>query len=158
MEINDADDLTGLIEIQLSSLSTLITADGYELVCDQTMQELGWSYPLTTSAKLFWAMKRGTRHAMYILLIASANKFKYKLVNLQHRFEHFQKLIADMDKEFATAMASEPSLFCTVGSADPNAFRMFGTKIDAGFSYDSIGNDTTYNTDKYVNFAPLEDD
>lgn len=157
MEITSADGLTDYVKVQLSSLSSLITDDGYELVCDQAIQELGWSYPITTSLKMFWVMKRATRHAIYILLIASANKFKYKLVNLQHRFEHFKSMIEQMDKEFAEAMASDPTLFLEVGSANENAFRMFGTKIDAGFSYDELGNDQTYNVDKYINFSPTED-
>lgn len=159
MQINSADDLTDYIKIQLSNLATLIAdPDGYELVCDQAIQELGWSYPVTNPTKLLWIVKRATRHALYVLLIASANKFKYKLVNLQHRFEHFQKMIEMMDKEFAEAMASNPALFAEVGTADENAFRTFGTKIDAGFAYDSLGNDLTYDVSKYINFSPTEDD
>ena len=155
MSINDADELTDLLKIQLSNLSTLITTEGYEFLCDQTLQELGWSYPLTTPAKIFWTMKRATRHATYVLLIASANKFKYKLVNLQNRFEHFKVLIDMMDKEFALTMSSEPSLFIT-SSADPNAYKIFGTKIDAGFAYDETGKDITYDIDRFIVSSPSE--
>ncbi|MFA5397745.1 MAG: hypothetical protein WC346_17180 [Methanogenium sp.] len=151
-EIVDADDLVEALQVQLSSLSTLITDDGYALVCDQTIQELGWSYPMTTPTKVLWAIKRGTRHAIYLLLIASANKFKYKQVNLQHRFDHFYKLIEEMDKEFAEAMATDIGAFTGIDS-----FHMFGTKIDAGFTYRFDGKDQTYDYDKYVNFAPMED-
>jgi hypothetical protein len=150
--IASADELVDLIEIQLSTLATLITVDGYTLVCDQAAQELGWSYPMTSPTKIFWMVKRATRHAMYLLLVASANKFKYKQVNLQHRFEHFQKLIADMDKEFEAALATDTAIFAGVDS-----FRMFGTKIDAGFAYDLVGGDVTYNSDRFVNFSPLEE-
>ncbi len=146
-----SDDLVDLLKIQLSSLSTLLTEDGYELVCNQAEQELGWSYPITTPTKLFWMVKRGTRHALNVLRIASANKFKYKTVNLQHRFEHFQKLIEEMDKELEEGMASDIALFAGIDS-----YKMFGTKIDAGFSYGVDGTDQTYNYDRYVNFAPLE--
>jgi hypothetical protein len=155
MSINDADDLTDLLKIQLSSLSTLITEDGYEFVCDQAIQELGWPFPLTVPARIFWTMKRATRHATYILLIASANKFKYKLVNLQHRFEHFKALIEMMDQEFADALNTDPTLFIDI-NLDPNAYKIFGTKIDAGFAYDFAGNDITYNMDRYINFTPSE--
>lgn len=153
-----ADDLTDALKIQLSSLSTLITEDGYELVCDQASQELGWSYPLTTSIKVLWMIKRATRHALYILMVAAAYKFKYKQVSLNQRFEHFNKLIEDMDKEFEEAVASDVTLFCGSGgltgllTLGPAA--MFGTKLDAGFSYSKYGKDITYDYDQLVNFSP----
>jgi hypothetical protein len=145
------DDLADILKFQLSSLATLITEDGYELACNLAEQELGWSYPVSNSVQLFWMIKRGTRHALNILRIASANKFKYKSVNLQNRFEHFQKLIEDMDKEFEEAMNADVALFAGV-----DTYKMFGTKIGAGFSYGVDGTDCTYDLDKYVDFAPLE--
>jgi hypothetical protein len=150
-ELNDSDELTDALKIQLSTLATLITDDGYELVSDTVVQELGWDYPVTTPAKVLWMIKRGTRHSLNLLRLASANKFKYKLVNLQNRFEHFQKLIEDMDKEFADAMIAEASLF-----SDTPLYALFGTKIDAGFSYRKDGKDETYFEDRYVNFSPME--
>jgi hypothetical protein len=155
MEIADATALTDLVEVQLASLATLITEDGYELVCNQTILELGWSYPVTTSTKVFWLIKRATRHALYLLMIAAAYKFKYKQVNLQHRFDHFKSIIDTMDEEFNNALISDVGVFIT-STVDSNTFKMFGTKIDAGFAYDSIGNDVTYNSDRLVNFSPLE--
>jgi len=152
MELLTSDDLIDILKIQISSLSTLITSDGYELVCDQTGQELGWSYPLTDPSKVFWMIKRGTRHALNILLVASAYKFKYKTVNLNQRFEHFQKLIADMDIEYEKAINTNIALFAGISS-----YAMFGTKIDAGFAYDKVGSDITYNLDQYVNFSPMEE-
>ena len=146
-----SDDLADILKIQLSSLATLITDDGYEFVCNLAEQELGWSYPISNPVQLFWMIKRGTRHALNLLRIASANKFKYKTVNLQNRFEHFQKLIEDMDKEFEEAMVTDAALFAGV-----DTYKMFGTKIDAGFSYGIDGSDRTYDYDKYINFAPIE--
>ena len=150
-ELNDSDELTEALQIQLSTLATLITEDGYQLVSDTVVQELGWDYPVTTPAKVLWMIKRGTRHAINLLRLASANKFKYKLVNLQNRFEHFQKLIEDMDEEFAEALISEASLF--LGTP---VYALFGTKIDAGFSYGIDGKEETYYEDRYVNFSPME--
>jgi len=150
--IATADDLTDIIKIQLSALATLITDDGYELVCDQAAQELGWSYPVTAPTKVLWMVKRGTRHAMNILMLASANKFRYKQVSLNHRFEHFNKLIAEMDKEFEAAINGDIALFAGVDS-----YAMFGTKIDAGFSYTRYGKDITYEVDQLVNFSSMEE-
>jgi len=149
--ITTADDLTELVKIQLSSLATLITADGYTLICDQTTNELGWSFPISTPTKGFWILQRATRHALNILRIASAKSFKYKLINLQQKFEHYQKMIEAMDVEFEAAMASDIATFAGLDS-----YKMFGTKIDAGFAYDADGTDLTYDWDRLVNFAPLE--
>jgi hypothetical protein len=149
---SSADDLADILKIQLSSLSDLITADGYEFVCFVAEQELGWLYPVTDPTRQYWLIKRATRHALNVLRIASANKFKYKLANLQQRFEHFDKLITDMDVEYGTAMNTNVALFAGVDS-----YRMFGTKIDAGFSYGVDGSDVTYDVDRYVNFAPIGD-
>ncbi len=150
--ITSSDDLIVILKVQLSSLASLITPEGYELVCSQAEQELGWSYPITDPTRLFWLVKRASRHALALLEIASANKFKYKQVNLQHRFEHFKALIEEMDQEFEKAMASNMGLFSGVDS-----YRMFGTKIDAGFAYTKFGKDITYHPDQYVNFSPISD-
>ena len=151
-DLTTTDDLTDILKIQLSSLSTLITESGYELICDQVSRELGWSYPVTNPTQVLWMVKRGTRHALNILMIAAAYKFKYKTVSLNQRFEHFRDLIADMDKEFETAMTADIALFAGLDS-----YKMFGTKIDAGFSYDPVGAETTYNLDQYVMFSPAEE-
>ena len=151
MELTTADDVTDIVKIQLSSLATLVSDDGYELACDQAAQELGWSYPMTVPTKALWIVKRATRHAINILRIASAKGFKFKQVNLQQRFEHYHKLMEEMDKEFEEAIAGDLALFAGV-----ETYKMFGTKIDAGFSYSAFGEDTTYDITKLVNFAPME--
>jgi hypothetical protein len=149
--INNAAELTDYVVIQLSSLNTLISADGYEFAGNKAISELGWSYPVTDPTKALWLINRASRHCVDILRIASANKFKYKLVNLQNRFEHFQKLIETMDKEFEDAMAENPTAF---GGVD--LYKLFGTKIDAGFLYDIDGADLTYDVRNYVVFTPGE--
>jgi len=149
--LTTADDLADLLKIQLSTLSTLITEDGYELVCDQAAAELGWSYPVTNPTKAYWMLQRAIRHALNILRIASTKSFKYKLINLQQKFEHYQKMIETMDVEFSAAVSSDIALF-----AGMESYKMFGTKIDAGFAYDTDGTDLTYDWDRLVNFAPLE--
>ena len=151
-ELADSSDLQDALEIQLSSLATLITSDGYEHVSDLVVAELGWAYPVTTPAKVIWMIKRGTRHAIDLLRIAAANKFKYKQVNLNQRFEHFQKLIEMYDQEYEKALVTEADVFS--GAA---VHALFGTKIAAGFSYANDGTDQTYDADKYVDFSPMEE-
>lgn len=151
MSLTDSADLIEAIQVQLSSSSTLLTDPGYEAVAESTIQELGWSFPITTDLKIYWAIKRGVRHALFILWVASAQKFKFKQVNLQHRFDHYGTLLREMDKEFEKAMESNPAVFSGV-----DTYKMFGTKLDAGFAYDGMGRDVTHYKDNYVNFTPLE--
>lgn len=152
MSYADADALTDAVKLQLSSSSTLITADGWEQVAEMTMGELGWDYPVSNPTQMFWAVTRGVRHACFILMIAAAHKFKYKQANINQRFDHYNKLIEDLDKKYEAAIDSDPALFANV-----EAYKLFGTKIDAGFKYSSLGEDLTYRLDALVNFSPSDD-
>ncbi len=58
-----------------------------------------------------------------------------------------------MDQDFETAVQDNPAEFAGV-----DLFKMFGSKVDAGFSYDDYGRDTTYSDDNQVVFAPKETD
>lgn len=151
MSIEDAASLIVAMKVMMSSSSELLTSDGYTAAAEAALQELGWSYPLAEDKKIYWAIRRGVRHGLYILWIASAQKFKFKQVNLQHRFDHYERLIKEADASFEKAMSSDVALFAGVST-----YKLFGTKIDAGFAYDSLGRDITYFPDNYVNFAPLE--
>lgn len=153
MPYTSADDLTDVIKIQMSSSSTLITADGWEQVAEMTMNELGWDYPVSNPTQMFWAVTRGVRHACFILMIAAAHKFKYKQANINQRFDHYKELIAELDKKFEAGIESDPTIFANV-----EAYKLFGTKIDAGFKYNSLGEDLTYRLDALVNFSPSDDD
>jgi len=153
MALTDSADLIEAIQVQLSSSSSLVTEDGYDAVADSVSQELGWAYPIIDDTKIYWAIKRGVRHALFILWVASAQKFKFKQVNLQHRFDHYGTLLREMDKEFEKAMETNPAVFAGVST-----YKMFGTRLDAGFAYDGMGRDVTHYKDNYVNFAPLETD
>jgi hypothetical protein len=132
-------DIVVLVEIQLSSSSTLLTNDGLTAAVNYASIELGWNLPETDPTRIMWLTKRGVRHACNILFIASAQAFKYKQVNLQHRFDHYDKLIKTMDNELEAALSSQPTLFSSV-----EAYKQFGTALNAGFIYDSIGQDLTY--------------
>lgn len=138
-------DIVTLVQVQLSSSASLLSAGGLTAAADSAATELGWSYPQTDPTRIYWLTKRAVRHACYILYIASAQAFKYKQVNLQHRFDHYNKLIKDMDNEWETALSSQPTIFSSVDS-----YKQFGTALNAGFVYDSMGQDLTY--DDLVNY------
>jgi hypothetical protein len=140
-------DIINMVKVLLSSSSTLLTSDGYEAAVQSAESELGWSLPVTNPTQIQWMAKRTLRHCFFILWTASAQKFKYKQVNLQQRFDHYDKLIRHMDWEYGKAQDSDASLFANV-----EIYKQFGTAVGAGFRYDKIGNDLTYeDLTKFIN-------
>ena len=93
---------------------------------------------------------RAKRHLMYQLLLQNATSFRVKSKYLNQKFEQLRLLISDMDDEFEKIIESRPEEFASV-----DIHNLFGTKVDAGFSYeDGTGKDTTYDEDNYVIFEP----
>jgi hypothetical protein len=147
MVFKNVDDVVELVTIQMSTTATALSTEGLESAVGIAMIELGWSFPVTDGMKCLWITKRSVRHASFILWVASAQKFKYKQVNLQQRFEHYEKLIKNMDAEFDLAISSNTNVFANVES-----YKMFGTAVGAGFSYDFLGRDITYeDLTRYIN-------
>jgi hypothetical protein len=145
--LTSVDDVVDLVTIQMSSAASALTVDGLEAACGNAMAELGWVYPVADPTKCLWIVKRAIRHACFILWTASAQKFKYKQVNLQQRFEHYEKLLKNMDSEYEKALSSNTNIFSSTES-----YKMFGTAINAGFVYDGLGRDLTYSDlIKYIN-------
>ena len=65
-----------------------------------------------------------------------------------------------MDAEFAKAIEDNPLLFADMMEDEllgANAYKLFGSVINVGFSYDEMGKDTTYSIDQYITFAPSEE-
>lgn len=147
---NTKQDVIDMVTIQLSTSATSLAPQGYDFAVDTAMNELGWVFPITSSFKFVWAIKRSLRHACYVLWVASAQKFKYKQVNLQQRFDHYEILVKYMDKEYGEALSTFLSDF-----SDIAASKMFGTAVGAGFSYDYIGRELTYtDLSTYLNLNP----
>jgi len=144
------DDVVEVLTISLSTAASLLSEEGLEAAVNDALTELGWSLPITEPKQIMWVSRRALRHACYILWVASAQKFKYKQVNLQQRFEHYEKLIKHMDAEFAAALSDDMSTFITV-----DVYRLFGTAVGPGFVYDTIGRDLTYS--QLVNYINTEE-
>jgi hypothetical protein len=132
-------DIQTAVEILLSSSSTLVSDAGYESAINSALSELGWVLPETDSTRIMWITKRALRHCCFILWVASAQKFKYNQINLQHRFDHYEKLVASMDIEFENALTDSMEVFAGIES-----YLLFGTSLNNGFRYDYIGRDLTY--------------
>jgi hypothetical protein len=56
-----------------------------------------------------------------------------------------------MDAEFSAIQEERPDEFANV-----DAYGLFGSVVNAGFSYDSVGKDTTYDSDQGIIFEPDE--
>ena len=151
----DQDTLLGLITAEVKGLSQYFETVDYENAVADAERETGWVFPLTSGFQEYWSKQRAKRHLFFYLMSESAHKFKYEHINLQHRFEHYSKLIPTMDTQFRMIMEERPEEFLdALGVIDISAF--MGTKVDAGFSYALDGKDTTYFNDNEVNHFPNE--
>jgi len=148
------DDFIVLAKQEVKGLSTYLVDNDYENAADDAARETGWTYPVSDNFKIHWMKQRIKRHLLFYLYTESAHKFKYKQINLQHRFDHYDKMLEKLDLAFTAAIEERPDLFAGVSIS-----HLFGTKIDAGFSYESLtGKDTTYRDSQEVVFGPKHND
>jgi len=147
--------LIARLKQEVKGLTSYLVDDDYTNASTDAINEFGQSFPVSGQEIEFWVKRRAKRHLFFYLMSESAHKFKFEQINLQHRFEHYKTLIEYEDKAFDKFMEDRPDLFAGV-----EAFKMFTTKVDAGFSYDEFGRDTTYDDidDNEVNFTPTEND
>lgn len=147
MAIADATELKErLAALMGSAWSTALDTDAQDAVIAQAFEELGWVYPVTVSRKAYWLVERCKRHALYKTLITQAERFQYKQIKLQHKFDNYFKLISAADLAFAKAMEEEAALM-DVGGMDDAMSALFAKGFfqnPAGFIYDQLGRDLTY--------------
>lgn len=138
---------------ELKSLASNFDNDDYVNAIGDAKRDTGFS-TFTTDFQIKWIKERAKRHLFFYLYSVAASKFKYKQVNLQHRFEHYGKIIDSLDKQFEKVLEEEPHLF--VGAS---VFELFGSKIDAGFASEpQTGRDITYDGDQRVIVTPSDSD
>ena len=147
-------ELVVLLEEEVKGLTQYLDSTDYSNASDDASRDTGWSFPTTSDFQDLWIKQRAKRFLFFYLLTESAHKFKIKQINLQHRWEHYKATIELMDRAWFYAKTEHPEEF--IGSLNPA--HLFGTKIDAGFSSDIVGNDTTYLDDNEVQFTPKETD
>ena len=141
------DDLLDLLPIEMKGLSKYLITVDYENAVNDASRATGWSFPIAgtdskqTSNMEYWVKTRSKRHLFFYLMSESAHKFKYDVISLDQRFLHYKSLIDTMDREWLSFVADNPELFID------NAADWFCTKIDAGFAYDEVGTDLSYDSD-----------
>lgn len=138
MAIQSKRELLETVKTLMGASYDKVTSDGFANAIDQACNELNWEPPQTDPKKCFWMIERAKRFVIYVLLIESAHKFRYKQIFLQQRFENYYKLIDMMDKEFEKALEADPGLF------DTGTYSTIADYISNGFQYDSVGRDITY--------------
>jgi len=147
-------ELLELLKQEVKGLSSYLEdPTDYDNAIDDAQRETGWTLPVSGSFQELWIKQRSKRYLFFYLYSESAHKFKYKQINLQHRFEHYDKMIKAMDEAYLTAVEERPDLFAGVSMS-----HLFGTKVDAGFAYDRTGRDITYRDSQLVNFGPKASD
>jgi len=143
-----------LAKQEVKGLSAHLVNEDYDNAADDASRETGWSFPISGNFKELWTKQRVKRYLFFYLYTESAHKFKYKQANLQHRFDHYDKMLKKMDEAYLQAVEERPDLFAGVSIS-----HLFGTKIDAGFQYQSLtGRDTTYRENNIVVFGPKAND
>ena len=143
-----------LLEKEVKGLTSYLDSDDYSNACDDASRETGFTFPVADGFQTLWMKSRAKRHIFFYLLTESAHKFKYEQINLQHRFEHYRNIIKYMDEEYEKAIEEYAFEFAGV-----SAVNALGTKIDAGFAYESqIGRDRTYDEDNVTILSPKETD
>lgn len=138
MPIADTDTLIEALKLEMGASVDLITDESYARIAEKTMLELRWVFPVTDSFKEFWTVERARRHALYLLYVEAAQKFKYKQISLNQRFDHYAAIIKQMDEAFKVALDENPAMF--PGVATDAGFTQY---IGAGFEYSDLGADVS---------------
>jgi len=146
------EELEEILVLELKGLSSKVTSNDLTNAVNNAQRDTGWALPQTTDFRVQWLKERTKRWVFFFLWSESAHKFKFEQINLQHRFDHYERLIKYMDQLFENAKLENIAEF-----AGASAYEMFGTKIEAGFQYDDLGNDTTYSNNNRVIIEPGEE-
>jgi len=144
-----AEELKEVLQLELKSLKDKVDSNDYDQAVNNAQRDTGWVCPVTADFQIQWLKERAKRWLFFFLWTESAHKFKFEQINLQNRFEHYKILIEYMDKQFESAKEENIAEF-----AGAQPYEMFGTKIEAGFQYDGLGQDTTYNDSNLVIIEP----
>lgn len=142
-------DLITQVTREIRGLSSNFIADDFTDAVDAAQRDTGFTLPTTVDFQIKWLIERTKRALYFGLCSENAESFKFKQMSLNQKFDNFYKLIAFMDAAFDKAIAENPTEF-----AGGEPYELFGSKVDAGFSYDDLGEDTTYDEENIVQVTP----
>ncbi|RLA02601.1 MAG: hypothetical protein DRQ42_00230 [Gammaproteobacteria bacterium] len=143
---------TALLKQEVKGLTSYLVSADYKNAQAAASRDTGWALPVTDSFQIQWYLNRSKRWLIYYLWTESAAKFQVEQIHLEHKFKHYGSVLEQMDQAFVDIQDARPDMFAGVDS-----FHLFGTKVDAGFSYGSLtGRDETYLEANKVDFGPNE--
>jgi hypothetical protein len=113
--------------------------DAYADAINSALRELGWSIPVDHPLKEHWVLERAVRHAIFILMLEAARKFRYKQIHLQNRFEHYSTILKMLDSQYEEAKKANPELFAGSIYVDPDTLTRWITYIPNAREYNVFG-------------------
>lgn len=132
------------IQQELKGLTTRFVEVDYTNAVTGAIEDTGWSFPVTTNYRIKWMSKRTKRHLFEMLQSQYSIKFKVDGINLQHRFDHYSKLVQSLDEEWEKEQDQ---------MMPDDASGIGGIRIDNGFIYDTNTEEDV--TDQYESTATI---
>ena len=146
------DEMAALVKQEIKGLSSNFDDDfDYSNALDDAERDTGWAFPVADGFRTYWQKERAKRHLYFYLVSEASEEFKVRQLNLNQKFDHLWKLIDKADKDFLVVQESRPEEFASV-----DAYKSFGTQVNASFKYDDLGRDETYDEDSLVTFGPTD--
>lgn len=145
-----ASELYSILAQELKGLADEFVSDDYINAATDAQRET-WDLPQTDDFKVLWIKNRAKRHLYSYLRDQSALKIDVKNYKQSTIFKNLSEMVDKMDADFEKAQSENPDQFAGV-----DAYKLFGSQIDAGFSTDFLGRDTTYGEDNEVIITPSE--
>ena len=141
-------ELITVIEQELKALATNFVAVDFTNAIEDAVRETSYVLPNTNNEQIYWLKQRSKRNLIFMLATGVASSFQVKQIKLDQKFRNLKELYVDMDKAWEKAQGD-------LGIGVSDTFRLFGSKIDAGFASDEVtGEDTTYYAEQLVIVTP----
>lgn len=145
MAINSVDEVIDQVTPLIGSVWSDFDSNQQEAMVQQALDELMMALPETHAKRCFWIIERTKRHGLYRVVVTQAERFRYKQIHLQQKFDNYFRLISQADEAFAEAMKNDISGIFPIDLVDAETFAANGFWVNpAGFVYDELGRDLTY--------------
>ena len=130
--LTSSDAIIERVRIQLQSIASKVTDDGYDEAVRVALGELNVTLPVDDVLKERWIVFRTKRHAVDILRSQAADKFKFDTINLQNKFDQYNKLITAWDEDWEKFKEENPTVFDIDGSWGTDIFTYFPANLSGG--------------------------
>lgn len=140
--------IDGIIEVVgplIGAAWTDVSSNDQEVIAQYALDELGMTLPESNGMRCYWIIERAKRHAIYKIVVTEAERFRYKQIHLQQKFDNYFRLISHSDERFAEALENDVAGIFPLDVIDGELFAKYGFLYNpSGFVYDQLGRDLTY--------------